>query len=128
MAKKFKHTDIVKEINLFMSGKKGMMLNLATNRYAEGENTLNLVADSSKKDYPVDIAESTLTYDKEGYVIGYTEFSSPIFHRYVHTRPKHDHFDKEHIKTIMVELHMLNMFLHYLLGEPKPPIKRVGEK
>jgi hypothetical protein len=121
MAKKFKHADLIKEINLFMGDKKDMVIELATNRYVGGENTLNLVADSKKKDYPVDIAEATITYNKEGYVIGYTKFSSPTF-------PNHDHFDKEHIKTIMIELHMLNMFLHYLLGEPKPPLKRVGEK
>jgi hypothetical protein len=121
MAKKFKHADLIKEINLFMGDKKDMVIELATNRYVGGENTLNLVADSKKKDYPVDIAEATITYNKEGNVIGYTKFSSPTF-------PNHDHFDKEHIKTIMIELHMLNMFLHYLLGEPKPPLKRVGEK
>jgi hypothetical protein len=128
MAKKFKHADLIKEINLFMGDKKDMVIELATNRYVGGENTLNLVADSKKKDYPVNIAEATITYNKEGYVIGYTEFSSPIFKPRVSTIPKHDHFDKEQVKTIMVELHILNKFLHYLLGEPKPPLKRVGEK
>lgn len=125
MPKKFKHKDLVTELNFFMSGKKHMMVELATNRYKGGENTLNLVAYSPKEDYPIDIAEATLMYDTEGYITEYRQFTSPIFNHNKATLPKHDHFDREQVRAIMMDLHIMNTFLEYLLGEPKPPLKRI---
>jgi hypothetical protein len=128
MAKKFKHAELVKEINFFMSGKKHMMVELATNRYKGGESTLNLVCEVDKEGYMVEIAEAKLTYDEEGYIKEYTPFASAIFNEKRATLPKHEDFTREQVRTIMMDLHMMNTFLEYLLGEPKPPLKRIVKK